>query len=113
MAKANRLYESEKFLETAARLQALADAGVRDGRLYYNLGAAYFKIGDVGRAVLNFRRAQVLLPRDDDVAASLRLARTMTLDHIEVGGRETLASVARRIVERTTLNEAAYFALLL
>jgi uncharacterized protein YgiM (DUF1202 family) len=37
----------------------------------------------------------------------------MTLDHIEIGGRETVASVARRIFEWSTLNEAAYTALLL
>ena len=113
MAEANRLYESGEFPEATARLQALADAGVRDGRLYYNLGTAYLKTGDLGRAVLNFRRAQNLLPRDDDVAANLRLARAMTLDHIEIGGRETVASVARRIFEWSTLNEAAYTALLL
>jgi hypothetical protein len=113
MTEANRLYESGAFPEATDRLQALADAGVQDGRLYYNLGAAYLKTGDLGRAVLNFRRAQEHLPRDHDVAANLGLARAMTFDHIEIGGRETVASVARSIIEWTTLNEAAYSALLL
>ena len=33
--------------------RALVDAGVEEGTLYYNLADAYFKAGDLGRAILN------------------------------------------------------------
>ena len=68
VAEGNRLYEAGQFVEAAALYQALADAGAEDGTLYYNLGNACFKAGDLGRAILNYRRAQALLPRDPDVA---------------------------------------------
>lgn len=107
MAEANRLYKAGQFSEAVARYQALVDAGVQDGRLYYNLGDAYFKAGDLGRAILNFRRAQRLLPRDGDVAANLKLARAQTIDRIEVEDEGALVTLVRRLVDWTTLDEAA------
>lgn len=107
VAEANRLYEAGQFAEAAAVYQALADAGVEDGTLYYNLGNAYFKAGDLGRAILNYRRAQRLLPRDPDVAANLELARAQTVDRLESDGGALVDFVRRVLVEWTTLDEAA------
>jgi tetratricopeptide (TPR) repeat protein len=111
MAEANQLYEEGQFAAAAARYQALVDAGVQEGHLYYNLGDAYFKLGDLGRAVLNFRRAQRLLPRDGDVTANLRLARSQTVDRIDVEDKGALVDLVRRIVGWTTIDEAAALAL--
>jgi tetratricopeptide (TPR) repeat protein len=113
MAEANRLYEEGGFVEAAARYQALVDAGAYDGRLYYNLGDAYFKAGDLGRAILNYRRAQRLLPRDGDVAANLKLARAQTLDRIEIEDEGAVVEMVRRLIGWTTLEEAAVAALTL
>ncbi|HNT77542.1 MAG TPA: tetratricopeptide repeat protein [Anaerolineae bacterium] len=109
---ANHLYEAGKFAEAASAYQSLVDAGVAEGALYYNLGNAYFKTGDLGRAILNYRRAQQLLPRDADVAANLRLARAQTQDRLEADGVGGLAGfVQRALVAWTTLDEAAALAL--
>lgn len=113
MAEANLLYEEGRFSEAANRYQSLVDAGVQEGRLYYNLGDAYFKLNDLGRAILNFRRAQRLLPRDSDVAANLELARAQTIDRIEIEKEAFFIRLVRRVVGWTTLNEAAILALTL
>ncbi|MBN2004686.1 MAG: tetratricopeptide repeat protein [Anaerolineae bacterium] len=108
----NRLYEAGQFVDAAAAYQSLVDGGVADGALYYNLGNAYLKSGDLGRAVLNYRRAQQLLPRDPDVALNLRLARAQAQDRLEDETPGGLVGLARRVlVEGTTLNEAAVLAL--
>ncbi len=112
MAGANQLYEAGQFVEAAAAYQALVDTGVADGTLYYNLGNAYFKAGDLGRAILNYRRAQLLLPRDPDVSANLQLARAQTSDLLEAEDGGVLVAFVRRVlVEWTTLDEAAAIAL--
>jgi tetratricopeptide (TPR) repeat protein len=108
VAEANRLYEAGQFAESVVVYQALVDAGVEDGTLYYNLGNAYFKVGDLGYAVLNYRRAQRLRPRDPDVAANLQLARAQTRDQLEVEDEGALIGFVRSVlVEWTTLDEAA------
>ncbi len=112
MADANRLYEAGRYSEAAAAYQVLADGGVEDGTLYYNLGNAYFKAGDLGRAILNYRRAQLLLPRDGDVASNLQVARAQTRDRLDADDGGALVALARRtLVESTTLDEAAAVAM--
>jgi tetratricopeptide (TPR) repeat protein len=112
LAEANRLYEDGRFAEAAARYRALIDGGVADGVVYYNLGNAYFKAGDLGHAILNYRRAQRLIPRDPDVAANLQLARALTKDRLgtEDGGAPVLF-VRLFLVDWVTLNEASGLAL--
>ena len=113
MAKANELYEVSAFAEAASRYQALVDAGVDDGRVYYNLGGAYYKLGDLGRAILNFRRAQRLLPRDEDVVANLKLARAQTVDRIRIEDEGAIVNLMRRIVGWSTVNELSLAAVYL
>jgi tetratricopeptide (TPR) repeat protein len=62
------------FRKAADGYKELIAAGSPTGQLYYNLGNAYLGAGDVGRAVLNYRRAEKLRPGDSRVQAGLALA---------------------------------------
>lgn len=53
---------------------------IRNGELFYNLGNIYFLKGDVGRAILNFRRAELFLPADRQLLSALRYVRTQRSD---------------------------------
>src|SRR5687767_5401361 len=44
------------FAEAAVKFEVLVDAGVRNGRLYYDLGNAYLQAGRIGQAIVNYRR---------------------------------------------------------
>ena len=112
LAAANQHYEAGEYEHAVEAYQSIVDAGVMDGALFYNLGNAYFKSGDLGRAILNYRRAQRWLPRDPDVAANLQLARAQTKDRLEAEAGSDLAHLVERLlVEWTTLDEAAAVAL--
>jgi tetratricopeptide (TPR) repeat protein len=66
----------QAFALAAAHYQVLVDEyGVESASLYLNLGNARLLSGDVGRAVLNYRRALRLAPADPDIKAALDLAR--------------------------------------
>ncbi len=111
MLRANRHYERGEFAEAASIYGAIIEAGVANSDLYYNLGNAYFKLGDLGRAVLNYRRAQRLAPRDADITANLDLARSQTVDKLET---ETgLSNLVKMAEEWLTINEAVVLALVL
>lgn len=76
--KANLLYKQEKYQEAVQEYQQILQSGWESGPLYYNLGNSYFKAGDLGRAILNFSRAQRFLPRDADLKANLQFARAQS-----------------------------------
>jgi tetratricopeptide (TPR) repeat protein len=111
MLRANQSYEAGQFAEAIAIYEAIVEAGVYNSDLYYNLGNAYFKQGEVGRAILNYRRAQRLTPRDADVAANLAFARAQTIDQLETEGG--LTNLVQAAEEWLTLNEALVLALAL
>ncbi len=74
------------FREAAAKFQLLVDAGLRNGKLYYNLGNAYLESGQVGRAILDYRRAQELIPDDGRLMANLRYARSLRRNQLTDSG---------------------------
>jgi tetratricopeptide (TPR) repeat protein len=113
MLAANQNYEAGQFAEAVAGYEALIKSGLQDGVLYYNLGNAYFKQGDLGRAILNYRRAQRLDPRDPDIMANLNVARAQTIDQIEVAPAGSLSNLIKIAEDWLTLREAANLAVAL
>lgn len=112
MRTANQLYEAGQFAQAAQAYEQLVGQGIADSALYYNLGNAYFKLGDYGHAVLNYRRAQQLAPRDADVEANLALARAHTVDQFEATNDGSLLNRLGDAVQSWfTLNELAMAAL--
>lgn len=78
------------FREARAGFQAVVDAGVENGWLYYNLGNTHLRLGDIGRAIAAYRRAERMMPDDQRVKANLQFARSLTRDYIEPSGRRAL-----------------------
>ncbi|MEN6427501.1 MAG: tetratricopeptide repeat protein [Phycisphaerales bacterium] len=57
--------------------------GVRNAGLYYNLANAYLLKDDLGRAILNYRRAERLDHSDLNVKKNLAFARSRRIDRVE------------------------------
>ena len=76
------------FRTAAAKFQLLVDAGLQNGRLYYDLGNAYLEAGQVGRAILNYRRAQKLIQDDGRLTANLQYARQLRRNQLPESGEQ-------------------------
>lgn len=51
--------------------------------VYYNLGNSYYKIGEIAKAILNYERALLLQPGNNDTRANLEVAYAKTIDKVE------------------------------
>jgi hypothetical protein len=72
------------YQEAALRFERIAgEGGIRNGKLYYNIGNAHFRMGDIGRAILYYRKAEPLMPNDVNLHQNLRFAREQRIDRIE------------------------------
>lgn len=76
-------YQKGAFEDAIAKFKRVADAGVQNGKLYYNLGNAYMKNGDLGHAILWYERALKLIPADPDLKFNLDYARGLVKDKME------------------------------
>jgi tetratricopeptide (TPR) repeat protein len=74
-AKATQDYSEGHFQEAVDGYQNLVSTGQRNANLFYNLGNAWFRLGNFGEAILNYERALALDPHHPEAAANLRLVR--------------------------------------
>lgn len=69
--KANAEYVADKYANALQLyLQAASVEGVSSD-LYYNIGNTYYRMGELGHAVLYFERAVMLDPQNDDAKTNL------------------------------------------
>ncbi len=72
--------------------------------LYYNLGNAYYKSDQIAPAILNYERALLLAPGDEDIRQNLEIARLKTVDKITPIGSFLLADWVNAIQMKTSSN---------
>jgi hypothetical protein len=53
-----------------------------NGKLLYNIGNTYYRLGHIGRAILFYRRAQLYIPADRNLKHNLRYVRSQRIDLI-------------------------------
>jgi tetratricopeptide (TPR) repeat protein len=90
--EANQAYQAADYQRAAATYQSIIQSGVMSGHLFYNLGNACLKAGEIGRAILSYRKAGMLMPRSEDLETNLRYALEQTTDKIECRELPTVVS---------------------
>ena len=89
-AEADKLAVSDQEKATALYKKSIIrfdriikEGGIENGKLYYNLGNIYFRTKDIGRAILNYRRAAQYIGNDVNLQQNLEFARNTRKDQIE------------------------------
>lgn len=93
-AAAAAAYENKNYPEAIEIYSQILEKDGTSGRLYYNLGNAYFRNGEKGKAVLFFERALKADPRNKEAAANLDFVKTKLTDKID--GEENILQVFLR-----------------
>ena len=106
---ANQLYEERKYSEAAAAYERLARGSHISAALYFNLGNALLKSGQLGRAILHYRLAQQLAPRDPDIRANLQIARLRVNNPNAIAPRWRLWTRSLSLNELTLLAVTAFW----
>lgn len=82
--EADDAYRSGDYLAAIEQYEAVLAKGYTSADLYYNLGNAYYRTGQMGPAILYYERALRLNPSMGDAAENLALAESQTVDRITV-----------------------------
>jgi len=84
--RAQKLYE--KAILNYEKI--ISDGRIKNSKLYYNLGNAYILKDDLGRAILNYRRAEKLDKADTNIQKNLAFARSRRIDTVDVKTEERI-----------------------
>ncbi len=81
--EANHAYDSGDYARAVELYNTLCQDGWESWQLYYNLGNAHYRQGEMGQCILYYERALQLDPMNSEIKDNLRLARSKTVDKIE------------------------------
>lgn len=106
---ANNLYITGKYDEAIQIYQNLAVENQSNSVLYFNLGNAYYMNGDKGRALVNYKRALRLDPRDQDIRNNILILQSANNNSVNEHGalRGPVSSLAEMTGQILSINETA------
>jgi tetratricopeptide (TPR) repeat protein len=103
----NAAFHKGKFKEAITNYQAQVKSGHVSATLHFNLANASFQDGQLGRAIFHYREAQLLVPRDKDIAHNLSIARNEVHN-----GTPPKTDLWQRLTGFLTLNEWSLLAVI-
>lgn len=81
-AQADDAYAKKNFAKAAQIYEELLQKNGESADVYNNLGNSYYKQNEIAKAILNYERALLLNPGDNDTRASLEFVKSKTVDKI-------------------------------
>jgi tetratricopeptide (TPR) repeat protein len=81
--KGNQAYAKAQYQQAIQAYRQMLGGGNQSAVVYFNLGDAYYKLGDIPSALLYYEKAHKLSPGDEDINFNIRLANLKTTDKIE------------------------------
>ena len=81
--QADEAYSRSQYAEAIQLYESIIAGGESSHEVYYNLGCAYYREGELGHAIVSYERALRLRPSDRDTRQNLAFCYAQTQDHIE------------------------------
>ncbi len=106
------LYNNEQFRDAASMYERSLNEEGPSADTYYNLGNAYFRTGQTGRAVVAYERALKLDPTHEDARTNLEFVNSRIADRPE-DDSSFLSNLQRHVSDSLTANAWAWCALAL
>ena len=82
--EATKMYQEGDYQKAIDLYNERLSDDLESATVYYNLGNCYYKQGEIAKAILNYERALLLHPGDNDIKYNLTMAQKATVDNIKV-----------------------------
>ncbi len=105
MDEGNELMINEKYENAIKIYESILNLEYESAQLYFNLGNAYFRRGQIGNAIWSYMNAQRIEPRNDDVKYNLEIANASIIDRIEMPRLFVLVQIYKTIRDNFTMLE--------
>lgn len=109
-AEAN--YKRGNYEASIALYDSVLNAGFESFEVYFNTGNAYYKTNNITRAILNYERAKLIMPEDEDLIFNLDLANKYIVDKIDILPEFIVTSWFKKLTMATTADNYAWYSLI-
>ena len=107
----NQAYSEGNYQEAIDNYLKIINQGKESGEIYFNLANSYYKINEIGKAILYYEKAAQYLEGDEAVTQNLELARLKIIDKIQPIPQLFLQEWWEIIIHSFSINMYAWFSL--
>ena len=111
--EATKMYQEGVYQKAIDLYNEMLSDDMESATVYYNLGNCYYKQGETAKAILNYERALLLHPGDNDIKYNLTMAQKATVDNIKVLPELFLVRWYNAFVTAFTADQWAYVSVIL
>ncbi|MBN2190419.1 MAG: tetratricopeptide repeat protein [Candidatus Aureabacteria bacterium] len=109
ISQANDFYDKGDYEGAILKYEeALKDKCPGNPDLYFNLGNSYFRAGKLGKAILNYKRALSINPRDPEAKANLEYVSRLKKDKVIPAKKSFFAGIFSGPARYFSLKELVY-----
>jgi tetratricopeptide (TPR) repeat protein len=109
--KGNSAYASADYASALEYYQQIESNDLESTELYFNIANSYFKLNEIGKAILYYEKAKKLSPLNEAVLANLALAKKKVLDDIVEVDQLYIFDLYQELKFSFTINEWLIYAL--
>ncbi len=106
--KATEAYNEGAFEEAIGYYEAILGDNQHSAALYYNLGNAYYKTGEIAPSIYYYEKALLLDPADPEIRNNLAFAQNMTLDAIQPLPQTEISRIYESLLYGFGIDQWAY-----
>jgi len=70
--------------------QIIQEGNIHNGKLYYNIANIHYQLGNIGQAILNYKRAKQYIPNDPNLKQNLAFVRSQCQDKFTTNSQTKL-----------------------
>jgi len=110
--KGNAQYAKANYKAAVESYQKILNDGYQSKAVYFNLGNAHYKLGEIPSALLYYEKARKLAPGDDDINFNIQFANLKTTDKIDEAPQLFLVNWWHSIILVASVNTLATISIL-
>ena len=101
--EANNAYNKGEYERAIVYYDSILTQGVHAAEVYYNLGNAHYKRNAIAPSILNYERALLMDPANEDVRTNLVFAQNMTLDRFTPLPESDIKQISSKLLSLTNV----------
>ncbi len=106
-------YNNGKYDNAIEAYNRVINDGYESASVYYNIGNSFYKKGDITDAIINFERAKLLDPANEDISYNLRIANQQIVDKVEAVPEIIIVSWYNNILNKFSYDGWGVFSIIL
>lgn len=112
LQKAEKAYDSKKYAEAIKAYEQLVEQGYKSFQLYFNLGNAYYRNDQLGKAIYYYELARKIEPNDEDTRINLAIAAGKTIDKIDAKENFFISAMKTNVLSSFSTSTWAWLTIL-